>query len=562
MDRLKQQQFMLVMVTLLGLAGCTKVKEVPASKGSERPSQGAAQVADPSAAAVPVVGDDKESSPRNLSPEQNRRDRASAAYFGELDLPFIDKNYSPEKKAKHSIVLLVMDALNARHLGIYGYSRNTSPHLDQMARDGLLLTNYISNSSWTRPSFTTILTGLPKKEHGVELDSRILEPEIKTLAERMRSHGYQTAGFVGNPLVRQIWGFGQGFQVYQDTHSLDRAFPSDRILVDKAIEWMNSQEAGPVFLMLFLTSAHTPYRPPKGYRKFLEQQPKGQVIEYPFREYEKPLPADDHNRIVAAYDDEIFFMDKQIGRLVAFMEEKFGSQNVSFIATADHGEAFGEHNCYQHTYHMWEATLRVPFILYSKRLGIKGRIDDRPYTHLDVLPTVLDLAQVGYDAGKVPGRSIVKALEKVDAREERAIFSQYSAHGIRRQAIRKGRMKLVHHHKVPAEALARLNSLERGIPHADPSKLSSLAVDGDRYEFYDLSADPGEQNNIFDSARDNKDDTLNQLLGSLNEKIGNEAAAPVLSLELVQALEAAGYITSESDQKKDREALSGKKSND
>ncbi|MFO8073211.1 MAG: sulfatase [Polyangia bacterium] len=479
------------------------------------------------------------------------------AYFQEIDRQRVVKPVEVNAGQRRSVALVVVDALNASHVSCYGYDRDTTPNIDFLAREGLMLTNYVSNSSWTRPSFTTMVTGLPKSEHRIELNGRHLEPEIVTLAERFREAGYRTAAFVGNPLVRKAWGYSQGFEKYVDGGDLGKTFPPDSELTDRAVRWLKRIDPDePVFFLMFYTAPHTPYRPPAEPRRFLSQVPPGKIIAWPYREYQEPLPAEQHARIVAAYDDEVAYADAELGRLMKKMAEH-GRKDAVVAVTADHGEAFGIHNCYTHTYHMWEATLRVPAVIRSPDLPIHGEIDDRPFTHVDLAPTLLDLAGVDASREGLNGVSIVATLSDPKRGRDRTLFSQYNAHGIRREAIRSGRLKLVHHHEVSEAALSRLNSLHEGVPHADPHELPSLATDGERYELYDLVSDPKEQKNIFE--RGGGDEDLASLLNELRERSGIEVTemSRNLSEETLEALEAAGYIRRAPE--KDEAARGGEK---
>lgn len=465
----------------------------------------------------------------------------AAGYFGDA-LSIKDDTGRARLKGseKQSVFLVIIDALNVKNLSAYGYRRPTSPTLEAVAQRGVRFVNHISNSSWTRPSFTTIITGLNKSEHKVELSSRNLGEKIETLAERFRGAGYATAAFVGNPLVRKLWGFGQGFETYKDTKDYEKVFPPDSRVADDAIQWIEGRGEKPFFLMVFLTAPHTPYRPPAGARRFLDEVPEGKVIEYPFREYKRGLAEDDHERIVAAYDDEIAYTDAQLKRILDKIEEKGVQDEVAVVVTADHGEVFGLHNCYTHTYHMWEPALRVPLLIASNRLEKKGITDTRITTHVDLTPTLLNLAgiQDDYDGD---GVSVFEPNDKAES-GGRMIYSQYNAHGIRRQAIRRGGWKLVHHDEVKESSLERLNSLHQGIPHADPKDLPSISVGKERYELYDLREDPREQKDLYaESASLAEVQALETELGLRIGKISSDV--PQLSEETLQALEAAGYIS-------------------
>lgn len=518
--------------------GCGSKKAV--ERSAER-STGAKESADNRA----------EDTAQSSQPEENNGESArkpqiaqalAAGYFGDaISLEEGTGRARLKGSKKQSVLLVIIDALNVKHLSAYGYRRPTSPTLAAVAQRGVRFVSHISNSSWTRPSFTTIITGLNKSEHKVELSSRNLDEKIETLAERFRDAGYATAAFVGNPLVRKLWGFGQGFETYKDTKDYEKVFPPDSRVADDAIQWIEGRGEKPFFLMVFLTAPHTPYRPPANARRFLDEAPKGKVIEYPFREYKSGIAEDDHERIVAAYDDEIAYTDAQLKRILDKIEERGRQDEVAVVVTADHGEVFGLHNCYTHTYHMWEPALRVPLVIASKRLAQRGITDPRITTHVDLTPTLLELAGIQDDDYDGDGVSVFEPHDKAES-GERIIYSQYNAHGIRRQAIRRGGWKLVHHDPVKEAALERLNSLHQGIPHANPKDLPSISVGKERYELYDLREDPREQKDLY--AESASLDDVKALETELGLRIGKISPdVPQLSEETLKALEAAGYIS-------------------
>ena len=472
---------------------------------------------------------------------------ATSSLFRNLKQAPVNHPVSISPLKNGNVVLLIFDALNAGHLGAYGYHRETSPYMASLAKNGLTLTNHVSNSTWTRPSFTTIVTGVPKSVHHVEAAGGWrLAPEIVTLAERFQKAGYQTAGFTGNPLVRKSWGFDQGFQKYEGptTRGL-KAFPRDSIWVEAAMKWLSEiQKDRPFFLMLFLTSSHPPYRPPMEPRTFLSQVPPGKIIEHPFREYRTPLSTEDDQRIEAAYDDEIAYVDLQVKRLMAHLQEQGRWQNTVVILTADHGEMMGEHDCYLHAYHMWEQNTRVPFIIAAPNLPLKNAMDDRPYTHIDIAPTLLDMVGIAYDNTVLTGRSLVKTLANPDKFQARYRYTQVDAHGVRRQTIRHGDWKLVHHDQVPEYTEKHLDDLHTHVKMPNPRDLPSLAWDGERWELFNLSQDPFENQNRYEDYK--SDRTLMELKDAMlklrSRKAGENQNAAKMAPELLEALKNAGYI--------------------
>lgn len=389
----------------------------------------------------------------------------------------------------------------------------------------------------------TILTGLPKKKHKLELNCPPLNEDITTLAERFKKAGYRTAGFVGNPLIKAKWGFGQGFDTYVDAKVLNNyKLADDADLAKQAISWLEKNGEQPFFMFVFFTAPHSPYSPPKGFGKFFEGLPKGWPVRIPRREYPGGMDPGDQAWTVAAYDGDVLYGDAQLQKLVAYLKKNGLFKTTTVAVTADHGEIFGEHNCFMHSYHMWEPVLRVPFVLSSPALPVKGAYDDRPFTHLDVAPTLLDLAGIDFGSSDLPGKSMVQALEDPESGRERELFSQYNAHDLRREAIREGRWKLVHHHPVPLSSIMTLRMFEKANKAPQTTEdLPTVSWNVEKYELFDLETDPDELQDLFESRK-----TAAQTVDLISALAKHQEDHPDETIEidedLKKALGALGYI--------------------
>ncbi|HNT35944.1 MAG TPA: sulfatase-like hydrolase/transferase, partial [bacterium] len=116
--------------------------------------------------------------------------------------------------ADANIVLLMSDALRADHLGCYGYSRNTSPNIDKLAAEGVVLDRFYSNACWTRPSMGTLFTSKYPGQLGINADNSFLPEGNITLAEALKLNKYTNVGVVTNGHIWPEWGFGRGFDEY------------------------------------------------------------------------------------------------------------------------------------------------------------------------------------------------------------------------------------------------------------------------------------------------------------------------------------------------------------
>lgn len=318
------------------------------------------------------------------------------------------------------------------------------------------------------------------------------------------------------------------------------SFADDAVIVNKAISWLEENQSDPFFLMLFLTAPHSKYDPPEGFRPFFKDDlPKGRVMQILRREYRDLPPSGDIEWTKAAYDGEILYADVQMGKLIAHLEKAGMMEEVTIAVTADHGEIFGEHNCFLHAHHMWEQVLRVPFLISSPAFP-QGVYDDRPFTHLDIAPTLLEFVGIEASDLKKHGKSIIEVLADPFAGRERVIFSQCNAHGIRRESIRKGRYKLVHHHPVDHTAVEQINDFHADRSPLSPEDLPTLSWDEEKWELYDLVEDPKEQNNLFEKLKD-APQTL-ELLKQLADSMDDDNLTIEIDKDLRKALEETGYI--------------------
>ena len=111
-----------------------------------------------------------------------------------------------------NVLLYVVDSLRTDRLGVYGYDRPTSPHLDALATDGVVFENARAHSSWTRPTMASVMTGLHPGTHGAARNLTRLPQDVPVLAEYLSAAGYRTAAVVTNSFVSKKYGFGSGLR--------------------------------------------------------------------------------------------------------------------------------------------------------------------------------------------------------------------------------------------------------------------------------------------------------------------------------------------------------------
>jgi len=356
------------------------------------------------------------------------------------------------------IILYVFDSLRPDRLSCYGYGRSTSPNLDTLAREGILFLNAQAQSTWTRPSAGSILTGAYPPVHGADTMESGLRPGIATLAERLAARGYRCLGFSTNGQVSAATGFARGFQEFLEidsgTHGVEEATAGSDIVNRLAIPRLSAGSRAPLFLMFWSTDTHIPYDHPRsdgeGAARIRTRLDLTDVFSIGRAEGEE-----DRSEVDEAYDSAIRFNDGAFGELIRALRDAGIYDDALIIAVSDHGEIFGGSRgefwkmrrllgawpfrgisraagivpgrCWigHHCVIPYQDLIRVPFIVkFPGARGAGMRIGDRVGL-IDAVPTILDLIGEPFSRPPIQGRSLRAAIEGRDdpALRERIVFS-------------------------------------------------------------------------------------------------------------------------------------------
>ena len=375
------------------------------------------------------------------------------------------------------VFLISCDTVRADHLSCYGYERSTTPNLDAFADEGVVFENAIVQGAWTLPSHITMLTGLYPKHHGVTETLNLAE-QVVTLADALRDAGYLTAGFTGYDWwLLPERGFAHGFDLYSTPKGLRSVFRTHAL----ARDWINHCNASNVFLFLHNFDVHSrpgleiPYDSEDDrFRAFaqtfaepppfeaIEQQKTGgtrYLIALNQKRYD--VTAEQVAYIEALYDDCLAKVDYAIGEFFDLLKAKGLFDKAIIVVTADHGEAFGEHDLFMHV-DLYEHNIRVPLIVRFPEARHAGRRVSDMVEAADIYPTVLDALGLAQATG-IDGRSLLALIE--------------------------GRRK-------PAEATFCERLAWQAV--RTPTRKLLRETHRDRLEFYDLALDPKETTDVYD----------------------------------------------------------------
>lgn len=286
------------------------------------------------------------------------------------------------------IILISVDGLRADRLSAYGYSGARTPAIDALAASGTVFERAYSNVPQTLPAHASLLTGRLPFETGVrDVAGYTLPPAMRTIAEVLRDRGYATGGIVSSYLLRRETGIERGFSFFDDElPTPDPARPFAWLTRDGAASedvaehWLDSAGTSRLFLFLHLPGASF---------------------------------ANDGAATASApdaYDVSTAQADASIGKLVQYLKAHQLYDRSTILVVSDHGEGLGDGGEQGHGLLVSESALRVALIVKPPAGdGRPGRVAT-PVQHVDVVPTILDLAKAPGGSG-LRGRSLASALK-------------------------------------------------------------------------------------------------------------------------------------------------------
>jgi arylsulfatase len=409
-----------------------------------------------------------------------------------------------------NIVMVSIDSLRADHCGHGGYDRETTPAMDEIAREGLVFDRALAPAPATHESMPPIFTGsyptyldeeegkdvFGKRQDQIRRHMRTRE----TVPQSLNRLGYTTGGFTPNPTASRHFSFDVGFDHFQDFFGdetrrrlfefvkgssvpmlkalvdwafKERSFKPWEAYYDEVTEWARSTEE-PYFLWVFLMEPHTPYFVPREYRSensWLDMMRSNWELQS--SPYEVDEPYGTHDELVSAYDDTVRYADA----FVEAIRRDLSDTDPVLLVHSDHGEGFLEHDSYYHTRYLYQENLHVPFLVDNA--GVQREVTEP--VSLRSIPAIV--------------RAIARG-DDLSAFVDEHVTSEYVVSRTRqgkRLAVQNERWKVI--------------------------------VNADRMELYDLRNDPDEQENLLPTDAAGVEQFLPVLQRFLDDEDEREAVA-------------------------------------
>ncbi len=425
----------------------------------------------------------------------------------------------PAQNAQPNILLVSVDTLRADHTTPYGYTRDTTPVLAKLSREGTRFNAAFSQANESAWSHAALLTGRYASELAAPVYATYAIPESATLvSEALSAYGYATAGFSAGGHVTADFGYDQGW----DRWSAEPGFASFFDTGPKASEWIAQLPADkPWFVFLHGYDAHRPYSRPGPWdhlyaggegSRLAEALCKNPCISemvlgdallpevvpswFTHSGGDSILDPETYTRLAAAasdsarvaitpadrqhvldhYDGAVRYADTQLGLTLSRLEASGDLENTVVIVLSDHGEDLLDHGYMNHRTGLFDSCTHVPLIAWGP--GFEGGVNtDQLVDGRDVARTVLALA-----GALPPSGSGGRDLREVRRGETPldVVFSE-------------GVMDMVTARTATHRLVVSGVKLAEGAHVAD---IAALPPESPRFSLYDLRADPGEQHDV------------------------------------------------------------------
>ncbi|MBE9565653.1 MAG: sulfatase [Proteobacteria bacterium] len=326
--------------------------------------------------------------------------------------------------ADSNLVICVIDAARADHIGSYGYPRQTTPNMDALAQESAVFSNHFCQFPSTRPSTASLFSSQYVDTHMIWGGRDEPEPDF-TMPVGLNDSGFTTALFSSNLKASPAFGVGCAFQETCYTDELkaiareDETYTQPEVLLRAFSAWLDQNKGERFFAYVHFLPPHYPYRPPDEMTElFADEEPPGfSPDRYHPEEYEFPIvqkrPYHEYPPLpewINLYDANLRYADWAVGRLVEVLRDAEVLDSTLLIVTSDHGEAFGEHGYVWHSRAIHDEATRIPLLIrFPRGEGPVGTHHALTQT-IDLLPTIYDLYQIPVPDNTVQGRSLLPLL--------------------------------------------------------------------------------------------------------------------------------------------------------
>lgn len=402
-----------------------------------------------------------------------------------------------ETSTPPNIVLIIADDVSWEDLPAYGNTGIQTPHIDQLAADGMLFTEAYLTTSSCSPSRTSIISGLYPHNTDAEQLSWPLPAYKRTFVQQLKDAGYWTglAGkyHMGDP-VRDDFDVLYEMEWLDAPLGLDRRLKGDGSGCDEWVQLLQERPKDkPFFTWLASFDAHRPF-----YEDTSDEPYSPDVVTIPPYMPDTELVRKDF----AMYYDEIARLDDYVGKVVAELEAQGVSENTMILFMADNGRAFPRDKTT-----LYDGGIKTPWIVKWPARVRSGMVNQNLVSSIDIAPTFMKAAGLE-PLSEFEGLDFLPALSEKMTKIRDQVYSEDHFHDYEdyTRAIRTKKFKYVKNFyedlpNTPSADIIRGRTWQSMLAEKEKGTLNEAqfkCFESPRpiEELFDVTNDPYELNNL------------------------------------------------------------------
>lgn len=330
--------------------------------------------------------------PDNIKPGDRIVFHTEGKGIGAWINPLFKKN---EKIHPKIVILILLDTLRWDHTSAYGYKRDTTPAIDNLATNSAVYRNCYSTTSWTLPAHVSLFSGKSLSQHKVIAPGIKIPYEYPLLSEFLQNKNYITAAYTGGGFISGELGFARGFTEYSNNPGNILTDRSPEMVLKRFKDFMDRYKGNNMFIFLHSYQIHTPYNkiPMEYIYKFnkkvdIKVTGLSSYVKNKFINYFQPLSENQRQNLIDLYDAGIFYTDKyMVGEVVKYLKKEDLYNNSMIIVTSDHGEEFYDHKGWEHGHSLYNELVKIPLII--KDLNQFDSREEKKLHSISDIPSIL-----------------------------------------------------------------------------------------------------------------------------------------------------------------------------
>jgi len=297
-----------------------------------------------------------------------------------------------------NVVLIILESFCTEK--VYGYESITdeiTPNINNLAKNGSVLLQYITPANSSSPSLSCIFTGCYQMTHGTHKNNSKLNKNILTLSEALKKEGYTTFGAVSVGVLGSAYGFNRGFDIFSNSSKYDKLMYVLGKIGNEKFNLRKGLRTTGLFNVFYRPCNKTN----EEVFKFLNKNHKNKF--FLFVEY-----FDTHGDKKTGYYNNIKLMDGAVGELVNELKKHNLFDDTLIIIAGDHGETLLDNGKRTHGFDIVESEFRIPCIFHMPKLIQKNKVNFLTRS-IDIFPTIFDFIGIK-NSFKIDGTSIKDSI--------------------------------------------------------------------------------------------------------------------------------------------------------